>query len=84
MSFIKFGMLSSSESSFSSSKSFSAILALLVPSSPTSLPPKTLDDDAYTYYLIATILENIRSNLNINNGSILACLNFFAPLISYI
>jgi len=50
----------------------------------TSLPPSTPDDGAPAYSLVATMLEYILSNLIFKHGSIPTCLNFLAPLISYI
>jgi hypothetical protein len=59
------------------------MLTLLV-SGLTSLPPSTPNDGAHTYSPVATMLEYILSNSIFKDGSILACLNFLAPLISYI
>jgi hypothetical protein len=55
-----------------------------VPGSTLSLPPSTLNDSVHTYFLVAKILEYIPSKLNFKDGSIPACLNFLAPIISYI
>jgi hypothetical protein len=59
------------------------MLALLVPGS-TSLPPGTPDEGAYANSPVMTMLEYILSNLFFKDGSILAYLNFLAPLISCI
>jgi len=59
MSFSKLGIPSFSESSFSSFKSASSVLALLVLASTSSLPLRTHDDGAYTYSLVAIMLKYI-------------------------
>jgi len=78
----KFRIPSFSESPFPSLKSVPSMLALLVPGL-TSLPPSTPDEGAYANSLVAIMLEYIMSNLIFKDGSISFCLNFLAPLISY-
>jgi hypothetical protein len=49
-----------------------------------SLPPSTPNDGAHAYSSIVAMLEYIMSNLIFKDDSIPTCLNFLAPLISYI
>ena len=79
----KFRILFFFESSHPSSKSTLSMLTLLV-SGLTSVPLGTLDNGVHAYSLVAIMLEYILSNLNFKDGSILAYLNFLAPLIFYI